>query len=70
MIDLNKLKSYNLKNIDGKLTDKKVIKAKFRLLKLFSQKHNIIIHIRELNTRIDHFRKLAKKIIPINNRTR
>jgi hypothetical protein len=34
MIDLNKLESYDLENANGELTDKKAIKAKFRLLEL------------------------------------
>jgi hypothetical protein len=70
VIDLNKLESYDLKNANGELTDKKAIRAKFRLLKLFSQRHNIVIHIRKSSARTDHFKKLIKRIILINNRTR
>jgi hypothetical protein len=36
MIDLNKLESYDLKDTNGELTDKKAIRAKFRLLRPFS----------------------------------
>ena len=32
--------------------------------------HNIVIYIRRLNARTNHFRKLAKRIILMNNRTR
>jgi hypothetical protein len=32
MIDLDKFESYDLKDTDGKLTNKKIIKAKFRFL--------------------------------------
>jgi hypothetical protein len=39
-------------------------------LKLFDQKYNIVIYIRRSNTRTDYFRKLIKKIILIDNRTR
>jgi hypothetical protein len=70
VINLNKLESYDLKNINGKLTEEKITRAKFRLLKLLGQKHNIVVYIRGLNARTNHFRKLAKKIILINNRTR
>jgi hypothetical protein len=35
MIDLDELESYDLKNIDGGFTDKKAIRAKFRLLRPF-----------------------------------
>jgi hypothetical protein len=55
------LESYDLKDADGKLTDKKIMKTKFKLLELFGQKYNIVIYIRESNTRTDHFRKLIKK---------
>jgi hypothetical protein len=36
VIDLNKLELYDLKDVNGELTDKKAIKTKFRLLKSFS----------------------------------
>jgi len=70
VINLDKLESYDLKNADKELTKKEITRAKFRLLKPFSQGHNIVIYIRKLNTRTNYFRKLIKKIIPINNRTR
>jgi hypothetical protein len=70
IIDLDKLESYDLKDADRELTDKKAIKAKFRLLGLFGQGFNIVVYIRKSSTRIDHFRKLAGRIIPIDNRTR
>jgi hypothetical protein len=70
MIDLNKLKSYDLKNTDGELIDKKAMRAKFRFLKPLSQGHNIVVYIYELSVRTDHFRKLVKRIILMDNRTR
>jgi hypothetical protein len=70
VIDLDELESYDLKNIDEKLTDKVIMRAKFRLLRLLSQGHNIVIYIRRLNARTDYFRKLVKKIILMDNRTR
>ena len=70
MIDLDKLESYDLEDANGELTDKETMKAKFRLLKPLGQGHNIVIHIRELNVYTDHFRKLTKKIILMDNRTR
>jgi hypothetical protein len=70
MIDLDELESYDLEDTDGKLTNKKAIKAKFRFLKLFGQEYNIVIYIRELNARTNYFRKLIKKMILMDNRTR
>jgi hypothetical protein len=70
MIYLDELESYDLKNVDGEFTDKKITKINFRFLELFSQKYNIVIYIRGLNVRTNHFRKLAEKIIPINNYTK
>jgi hypothetical protein len=67
IIDLDKLKSYDLKDINREFIDKEAIRAKFRFLGLFSQKYNIIVYIHRLSTRIDHFRKLIGKIILINN---
>jgi hypothetical protein len=70
VIDLDELESYNLEDADGELTDKEAMRAKFRLLGPFSQRHNIVIHIRGLSAHTDHFRKLAGRMIPMDNRTR
>jgi hypothetical protein len=70
VIDLNELESYDLKNIDREFIEKEATRAKFRLLGLLSQRHNIVIHIRKLSARTNYFKKLVKKIILINNRTR
>jgi hypothetical protein len=70
MIDLDKLESYDLEDADGELTDEKTIRAKFRLLRPFGQRHNIVVHIRGSSARTDYFRKLTGRIIPMDNRTR
>jgi hypothetical protein len=70
VIDLDKLESYDVKDANGKLTDEKTMKTKFKLLGSLDQGYNIVIHICGLSARTDHFRKLTEKIIPINNRTR
>ena len=70
MIDLDELESYDLEDADGELTDKKIMRAKFRFLRLLGQGYNIVVYIRRLSARTDHFRKLAGRMIPINNRTR
>jgi hypothetical protein len=61
MIDLDEFESYDLKNANGKFINEKIIKIKFRFLELFYQEYNIVIHIRKLNIRTDHFKKLIKK---------
>jgi hypothetical protein len=70
MINLDEFKSYDLKNEDGKLTNKKIKIIRFKFLKLFGYKHNIVIHIRELSVRTEYIRTLIKRIILINNRTK
>jgi hypothetical protein len=70
MIILDELESYDLKNEDGKLTNEKIKKIRFRLLELFNQKYNIVIYICELSIRKEYFKTLIKKIILIDNRTR
>jgi hypothetical protein len=67
---MNKLKSYDEAETDKKLTNKKIKKAKFKLLKSLSKIYNIVIHIRNSDNRADYFRKLIKKMILINNRTK
>jgi hypothetical protein len=69
IIDLDKLESYDLEDVNRELIDKKVIRAKFRLLGLLGQGYNIVVYIRRSNTRINHFRKLIGRIILIDNRT-
>jgi hypothetical protein len=70
MINLNELESYDLKNEDGKFINKKIKRTRFKLLKSFSQKYNIVIHIRGLNARTEYFKTLIKRMIPIDNRTK
>jgi hypothetical protein len=70
LIDIDKLKSYDEIKIDKEFINKKVKKAKFRFLEFFDKAYNIVIYIRNSNDRADYFRKLAKKIILINNRTK
>jgi hypothetical protein len=70
VINLDKLESYDLKDANGELTDEEAMKTKFKLLEPLSQRHNIVIHIRGSNARTDYFKKLTKKIIPMDNRTR
>jgi hypothetical protein len=70
VIDLNKLKSYDLKDKDGELTDKEAKRAWFRLLGPLGQGHNIVVYIRGSSAYIKHFRTLARRMILMDNRTR
>ncbi len=69
-MDIEKLKSYDLENKDRELTDKEIRRARFRLLKPLSQGYNIVVHINGSSARTNVFRKLAERLIPIDNRTR
>ena len=69
-MDLEELASYDLKDEDKELTDKKIRRTRFRLLKPLNQKYNIVVYINESSTRTDVFRKLAGRLILINNRIR
>jgi hypothetical protein len=67
---MDKLESYDEIKIDKKFTNKKIKKAKFRFLKFFNKAYNIVIYIRNSDNRINYFKKLIKRMIPIDNRTR
>jgi hypothetical protein len=67
---MDELESYDEAETDKKLTNKKIKKAKFRFLKSFNKAYNIVIHIRNSDNRANYFKKLIKKMIPIDNRTK
>jgi hypothetical protein len=46
------------------------MRAKFRLLGPLGQGHNIVVYIRGSSAHTDHFRKLAGRMIPMDNCTR
>ena len=70
LVDIDKLESYDKEEADRELIDKEVKKAKFRLLGPLIKAHNIVVYIRGLGGRVEYFRKLAGRIILIDNRTR
>jgi hypothetical protein len=70
VIDLDELGSYDQEEEDRELIDDEERKAKFRLLGPLGQGHNIVVHIRGSSARTEHFRKLAGRMIPMDNRTR
>jgi hypothetical protein len=69
-MNLEELASYDLKDENGKLTDEKIRKTRFRLLKSFDKKYNIVIYINESPARTDVFRKFTEKLISMDNRTK
>ncbi len=69
-MDMKELKSYNLKNENRELTNKEARRARFRLLKPLNQGHNIVVYISRSSARTDVFRKLAGRLILIDNRIR
>jgi len=70
VMDLEELASYDLENEDGELTDKEARRAWFRLLGPLGKGHNIMVHIGGSPARTDVFRKLAGRLIPMDNCTR
>jgi hypothetical protein len=70
IIKPEELESYDKQDQSGELKDENIKKQQFRLLGLFGQKHNIVIHIRGSSARIARFKELAGKMIPMNNRTK
>ena len=69
-MNLEELTSYDLEDEDGELTDKKIKRVRFRLLGSFGKGYNIVVHIGGSFARTDVFRKLAGRLIPMDNRTR
>jgi hypothetical protein len=67
VIDLDKLKLYDLKDKDKELTDKEARRAWFRLLRSLGQGHNIVVYIYESSACIKYFRTLAGRMILIDN---
>ena len=67
IIRIKELELYNSQKEIREFINKEVIRAKFRLLRLFSQIYNIIIYIYKLLGYIIAFKVLAKRLILIDN---
>ena len=67
LININKLKSCDEANTNKELINKEVKKAKFKLLRPLNKAYNIVVYIRSLSGYINYFRKLARRIILIDN---
>jgi hypothetical protein len=70
VINIDELESYDEKEQQGETGDEKAQRTKFRLIGPLGQMHNIVIHIRGSTARIAEFLELARRIIPLDNRTR
>jgi hypothetical protein len=69
-VSLEDLDLYNEQEQARAFNVTEAIRAQFRLIGPLSQAHNIVVHIRESAGRTEEFRTLAKRLIPIDNRTR
>jgi hypothetical protein len=58
---------YNERDWNRELRDEEAKRVKFYLLGPLSQAHNIVVYIYRLASCIEAFRKLAKRMIPIDN---
>jgi len=70
VIGAEELELYDGQEETRELADKEAIRAKFRLLGPLGQAHNIVVHIRGSPGRTAAFKALAKRLIPMDNRTR
>jgi hypothetical protein len=70
LVDIEELESYEEEEANGELIDEEAKKAKFRLLGPLGKAHNIVVHIRSSSGRVEQFRKLVGRMIPMDNRTR
>jgi hypothetical protein len=70
VIKQEELKSYDDQERSGEPTDEEAQKVRFRLLGPLGQGHNIVVHIRGSPSRTEEFIDLAKRMIPMDNRTR
>ena len=69
-LEIEELELYNEQEGQGEIRDKEEKRIKFRLLGPLGQLHNIIVHIRGSTARIQEFTQLAKRLVPLDNRTR
>jgi hypothetical protein len=69
-VSLESLDSYDEQEQAGVFDVTEAIRAQFRLMGPLGQAHNIVVHIRGSAGRTEEFRTLAKRLIPMDNRTR
>jgi hypothetical protein len=69
-INIEELESYKEMNKKGELSKKEEIAKRFRLLRPLSKLHNILVHSRSTTALEKEFFELARKLVPLNNRTK
>jgi len=67
---MEELESYDEEDHNFDQSNDEARRAKFRLLGPLGQAHNINAHMCKSPLRIEVFRKLAGRLIPMDNRTR
>jgi hypothetical protein len=70
VIVISELESYDDQDKNRDVTDKEAKRARFRLLGLLGQGHNIVAYIRGSPVCTKVFKKLAGRMILIDNRIR
>ena len=66
---MKELESYNKREEIRETEDQDVKRATFQLLGPFDKLYNIVVHICNSAGRTQEFKDLAKRIIPLDNRT-
>jgi hypothetical protein len=67
---MEELESYDKQDQSEEFIDKEARRIKFRLLGPLGQAHNIVVHIRGSPGRIEEFKTLASRMIPMDNHIR
>jgi hypothetical protein len=67
VIGVEELELYDSQDENGELGDEETIRIKFRLLGPLGQGHNIVVHIHGSPGRIEEFKVLAGRLIPLDN---
>jgi hypothetical protein len=69
-VEIEELKSYDDQDQRGEKQGEEERRVKFRLIGPLSKMHNIVVHIRGSTACIAKFLELARRRIPLDNRTR
>jgi hypothetical protein len=67
VVKLEELESYDEQDEIGVFGDHEAMRIQFRLMGPLGQVHNIVVHIRGSASRTEEFRKLAGRMIPMDN---
>jgi hypothetical protein len=70
VIEIEELELYDNQDQSGEPIDEEVRRVRFQLLGPLGQAHNIVVHICGSPGWIAEFRELARRMIPMDNRTR